>query len=288
MKASTIKRLILWTPTVLTAAWEYARHTFLLPYVSMDTGNVISPILVFLVTVTLLSKLFAMLENVQEQLRREQAVKAAVQERDQMARELHDGISQSLFLLSVKLDRLDRAESPEEVKQASEQIRGTVRHVYEDVREAIASLRSADTAAESGMPWLQPLQDAAAELEESGTSTEIDWQLPDLLLTSREKVELLAIVREALMNVRKHASASLVSVACRQVGADGFRCVVADDGLGASPGAESAKGHYGVRMMRDRAEGAGWSFRFQSPRPDLETGTSVEIMRQPSDAKLKP
>lgn len=67
MKASTIKRLILWTPTVLTAAWEYARHTFLLPYVSMDTGNVISPILVFLVTVTLLSKLFAMLENVQEQ-----------------------------------------------------------------------------------------------------------------------------------------------------------------------------------------------------------------------------
>lgn len=205
-----------------------------------------------------------------------------------MARELHDGISQSLFLLSVKLDRLDRAESPEEVKQASEQIRGTVRHVYEDVREAIASLRSADTAAESGMPWLQPLQDAAAELEESGTSTEIDWQLPDLLLTSREKVELLAIVREALMNVRKHASASLVSVACRQVGADGFRCVVADDGLGASPGAESAKGHYGVRMMRDRAEGAGWSFRFQSPRSDLETGTSVEIMRQPSDAKLKP
>ncbi|SDS13848.1 two-component system, NarL family, nitrate/nitrite sensor histidine kinase NarQ [Paenibacillaceae bacterium GAS479] len=280
MKAVTIKRLILWTPTFLTAAWEYARHTFLLPYVSMDTGNVISPILVFLVTVTLLSKLFRMHDNVQEELRREQAVKVSIQERDQLARELHDGISQSLFLLSVKLDRLDRAQSSEEIRETTEQIRGTVRHVYEDVRESIANLRSAPEV--SDLPWLQSLSGAAAELQDSGIEMQIDWKLPDVLLTSREKVELLAIIREALMNVRKHAAASFVEVTCRQEGTDGFRCSVTDDGVGAAAGAELAKGRYGVRMMNDRARGAGWDFAFRSPSDGQKQGTTVEIVKNSS------
>lgn len=276
MKAISIKRLILWTPTFVTAAWEYARHTFLLPYVSMDTGNVISPLLVFLVTATLLSKLFRMHDNMQEELRKQQAVKVAIQERDQLARELHDGISQSLFLLSVKLDRLDRAGSPEEVRQTTEQIRGTVRHVYDDVRESIANLRSAPEA--SDLPWLQSLKSAAAELQDAGTEVRIDWKLPDVLLTSREKIELLAIIREALMNVRKHASATFVQVSCEQEGGDGFRCIVQDNGGGAPPGAELAKDRYGVKMMSDRARGAGWTFLFRSPA-DGEEGTAVEVNR---------
>ena len=168
MRAVTIKGLILWTPTVVTAAWEFARHRFLLPYLSMETGNVISPFLVFIVSITLLYRLFELLENAQEQLRREQAVKAAFQERDQLARELHDGISQSLFLLSVKLDRLERAQDGGEVKEAVEQIRHTVRHVYDDVRESIANLRSAPEAED--IPWMQSLKEAAAALEETRNS----------------------------------------------------------------------------------------------------------------------
>ncbi|KKC49442.1 MULTISPECIES: sensor histidine kinase [Paenibacillus] len=284
MKAVAIKRLILWTPTVVTAAWEYSRHTFLLPYLSMDTGNLISPVLVFLVTVTLLYRLFEMLENAQEQLRREQAVKAAFQERDQLARELHDGISQSLFLLSVKLDRLERSAGAGEVKEATDEIRRTVRHVYDDVRESIANLRSAPEPEE--MPWLKSLKDAASELEASGTRVVVDWRIPDTQLTSREKVELLAIIREALMNVRKHASASVVEVSGRTEGAGGFRCRIVDDGDGAAPGAAEAKDRYGVRMMKDRAAGAGWTFRFSSPADSQGGGgTAVEVARKPSAEK---
>ncbi len=284
MKAVAIKRLILWTPTVVTGAWEYSRHTFLLPYLSMDTGNLISPVLVFLVTVTLLYRLFEMLENAQEQLRREQAVKAAFQERDQLARELHDGISQSLFLLSVKLDRLERSAGAGEVKEATDEIRRTVRHVYDDVRESIANLRSAPEPEE--IPWLKSLKEAASELEASGTRVAIDWRIPETQLTSREKVELLAIIREALMNVRKHASASLVEVSGRTEGAGGFRCRIVDDGDGAAPGAAEAKDRYGVRMMKDRAAGAGWTFRFSSPA-DLQGGggTAVEVSRMPAAVK---
>ena len=98
-----LKRLILWTPTITIGLWEYIRHAFLLPYVTMELGNLLAPFIVLAVTVTLLRGLFAKLEETQEALQRERLLKTALEEREQLARELHDGISQSLFLLSVSI-----------------------------------------------------------------------------------------------------------------------------------------------------------------------------------------
>jgi len=271
----SLKRLILWTPTITIGLWEYVRHAFLLPHVSMELGNLLAPVIVFLVTVTLVRKLFAKLEETQEALQRERLLKSALVEREQLARELHDGISQSLFLLSVKLDQLDRAEDGDAIRASTSRIRETVRRVYDDVRQSIASLKTAPVTTDPS--WLQAMNALADEMADVGLKVELDWQLSDGLLSAKEKVELLAIVREALLNVRKHARATVVTVGCYPSDdRDGFRCVVADNGIGTHAEQLRAPGRYGFRMMESRAGEMGWQLAVDSPPSG---GTTVRLTK---------
>lgn len=272
-----LKGFILWVPTAVIGLWEYVRHAFLLPYVSMDLGNWLAPVIVFLVSLTLLRPLFGKLETMQEALKREQVGKAALEEREQLAKELHDGISQSLFLLSVKLDNLDRAETKEEAGRTMEGIRGTIRHVYDSVRQYIASLQEPPAAVHTD--WLQSAQQLAEELESAGgTVASVEWNIEDGWFSRKEKVELLAILREALMNIRKHGRASRARIRSEIVDVDGrsaeFRCVVEDNGAGYREEELAAKGKYGVKMMRERAASMGWEMRFEQGEP---SGTVIMI-----------
>lgn len=278
MSYKWLKGLILWIPTIVIGLWEYVRHAFLLPYVSMELGNWLAPVFVFLISFTLVRGLFRKMEEMQESLKRQQVIKASFEEREQLARELHDGISQSLFMLSVKLDKLERSESEEAAKTTMEGVRQTVRHVYEDVRQSIASLQAEPQPSHSS--WLQSIQGAVAELEQgSGARTTADFRLRDDLLSHRQKVELLAIIREALMNIQKHAGASNAYVWAQHDGKpnemnSSFSCIITDDGRGVSADELGQKGKYGVKMMRERAEAMGWSLRIG---PGERGGVKVEI-----------
>ena len=286
MPYKRIKRLILWIPTLAIALWEYVRHAFLLPYISMGLGNLLTPVIALVVTLTIVSRLFRMLEQTSESLQRERSAKAALVEREQLARELHDGISQSLFLLSVKLDKLEHAQSGEQVRETAEQIRKTAKHMYDDVRQSIASLRGEPSLTE--MQWMDAVRQMADQLRQGGLRVELDWRLSDTRLTDKEKVELLAIVREAMMNVQKHARASRLAVSAASAAGDGsglFRCTVEDDGIGADERALTAKGRYGVRMMQDRAEAMGWRFGIRQADPELG-GTVVEVEKTEQRGRL--
>ncbi|QNK59808.1 sensor histidine kinase [Paenibacillus sp. PAMC21692] len=278
MTYNWLRGLILWVPTAVIGIWEYVRHAFLLPYVSMELGNWLAPVIVLLVTLTLLRPLFGKLEHMQQALQREQVGKAALEEREQLAKELHDGISQSLFLLSVKLDSLDRSRSKEESGRTMEAIRGTIRHVHDSVRQFIASLHEPPVAADTA--WLQSAQALADELEDaSGTATIVEWDIPDGLFGRKEKVELLAILREATMNIRKHAGAGRASIRAAILNQTGhgetsFRCIVEDDGIGFNREDLTGKGKYGVRMMSERAVSMGWSLRIDKAE---RSGTIITI-----------
>jgi two-component system nitrate/nitrite sensor histidine kinase NarQ len=278
MSYKWLKWLILWIPTVAIGLWEYLRHSLLLPFISMELGNLLAPVFVFLLTLTLLRALFARLEQMQETLQRERIVKAAFEEREQLARELHDGISQSLFMLSVKLDKLERVQTDTDAQQTTDQIRRTVRHVYDDVRQSIANLHNSPLPMD--VSWMQSIHHLTEEMEQTcGIRTTVNWQVQEGLLTYKQKVELLAIMREALMNVQKHANAKDIVIQGEgKISPDGkessFRCSIHDDGIGAAEEKLYEKGKYGVRMMLDRAEAMGWSVTLQQARPH---GTLVEI-----------
>jgi signal transduction histidine kinase len=253
------KWLILLIPTLTIGLWEYVRHAFLLPYFSMELGNLLAPFIVLAASLTLVRSLFSQLEQSQQALQREKLTNAALEERERLARELHDGISQSLFLLAVKLDQLDKMQTEGPVKELAVGLRETVRVMHADVRQAIANLRlppSPDAAA-----WVVPLRELLGETADmTEAQAEFIWSIPDASLTDKEKVELHACVREALINVRKHAKASKVFVIGEADGVGGFRCAVEDDGGGFTLDPLHAPGRFGLRMVRDRAKGMGWTF----------------------------
>ncbi|RJG23353.1 sensor histidine kinase [Paenibacillus thiaminolyticus] len=260
MSDKMIKRLILWIPTLTIGLWEYVRHSFLLPYLSMDMGNILAPIIVFIVSATLLTRLFKKLDDTQATLRREQRMTAALEERERLAQELHDGISQSLFMLSVKIDRLESCPSEEKQGQL-DKLRQTVRHVYDDVRQAIANLRTVPQ--EKDFTWSHPFMQMIEDIHKD-TEWEMDvaWAIPEESLTIKEKIALFSCVREALTNVRKHADAKRVRVIGRLNG-DGFECEVRDDGMGFAGDPCAAAGKYGLKMLRDRARTLGWQFEMR-------------------------
>lgn len=108
----------------------------------------------------------------------------------------------------------------------------------------------------------------------------LTWTLEcddDVALPDVEQTHALRIIKEALINVRKHARASTVAISIRNQDR-GVEVTVDDDGVGVEPGAEQRPGHRGLQTMRDRAEmtggwcrledrpGGGTTLRFWVPR----------------------
>lgn len=262
MSYKQIKWMILLIPTLTVGLWEYIRHQFLMPYLSMDAGNWLTPVIVYLVSVTLLSRLFRMLEGARAALEQERASKTALEARDQLARELHDGISQSLFLLSVKTDKAGRSLAGTNHEQDIREIQKTVHEVNTYVRQAIAQLRYVPSPAAD--PKAIALQ-AQVESIVSDTVPEanLEWDLTEISFSAKEQVELLACIREALLNVRKHAQATKVEVRAEN-NASRWSVHICDNGIGIPGDPMMLKDRYGLRITKERAEQMGWEFLLNS------------------------
>jgi len=264
-----IKWLILIIPTLTIGLWEYVRHEFLLSYISMELGNWLAPLIVLLVSLLLLTQLFRMIEHYQEELNRAKALQAVMEEREKIARELHDGIAQSLFFLGAQVAQMERMPGAEQLPL--DKLKESVHRTNDYVRQAIANLRQ--SAEISGSPWLGSVESLIGELRrETELKIETRWELHEELLTSKEKVELLAIVREALLNIYKHAEATRVLVEAMATDR-GWICRIIDDGKGFSEGVTTAGNHYGLKIMRDRADRMGW--RLQLIREQGETKVMI-------------
>jgi two-component system nitrate/nitrite sensor histidine kinase NarQ len=256
MSYKQIKWLILIIPTLTIGLWEYVRHQFLLPYISMELGNWLAPVIVFTVTVIFLTQLFSLLEDMQEELKEARAEKAALEEREKMARELHDGIAQSLFLLAVQVDVLDKRNTGAEAEIRT--FRQTVHEVNGYVRQAIANLR--DPVSPDTLPWMELMKSLPMDLAaETGIRADWSWKLPEEKLSAKEKVELYASLREALLNVRKHADAEHVRISSEECGS-GWICAVSDDGKGFDGDNLWLTDKFGLKIMRERAVEMGWTF----------------------------
>jgi two-component system, NarL family, nitrate/nitrite sensor histidine kinase NarQ len=255
-----IKWLILLIPTISVGLWEYVRHTVLLPYISMNAGNWLSAIIVFLVTLYFLNILFGRLERMQHELQKERAEKAVLEEREKIAKELHDGIAQSLFFLSVQVNKLsDQAINNTE---QYDKLKKTLQHIHDDTRSAIQNLRS--VPAESDLTWTKSLNTFFDEIESQHDLTiHRNWKLKDDDLTSKGKVELFACVREAIINVIKHAGTNEVWVETKST-SNGWICSVMDKGNGFDK-SKNTNG-FGLKILQDRASSLDWKLRIESQR----------------------
>ncbi|GHF72707.1 sensor histidine kinase [Deinococcus ficus] len=185
-------------------------------------------------------------------------------ERARIAREIHDGVAQSLAFVAIKLDIVSRkmGDAPdlaEEVRTAS----GLLREQIREVRRSIFALRPIDL---ERYGLLETMRRYVADFgEQNGVRTSLDVTGDVSLLPSDEAV-LFRILQESLNNVAKHAQASEVTVALR--GAERVYLTVGDDGRGFNPaeasGRVSTAGGLGLTQMRERVEARGGHYRVES------------------------
>lgn len=176
---------------------------------------------------------------------------AAGRERQRLARDLHDAVSQTLFSVGLIAEVLPRIyeRDPEQGRARLEEMRQLTRGALAEMRTLLLELRPA-ALAESKLPdLLRQLAEAVVGRAripvEVVTSGECDELPPEVT------VALYRIAQEALNNVAKHSGAARaeVSLAC---GAEGVELVVQDDGRGFDPAAAGA-GQLGLGIMRERA-----------------------------------
>lgn len=252
-----IKWMILIVPSIIVGLWEFVRHQFLVSYISMGLGNFITPVILFVVSITLLYRLFAMLERVQNELNEERAQKSELVAREQLARELHDGIAQSLFLLSVKIDKAERRQSTSGADLNLDELRKTVHEVNRYVRQSISNLKYPSAPSHDGqMAFRHRITHLMDELQ---LPVHMDWDLDGVEFTPKEQIELLACIREALVNAKKHAPASQITVRGDGNG-QGWTVRVTDNGPGfGGPPQSEVRDKYGLKIMRERANEMGWT-----------------------------
>lgn len=200
------------------------------------------------------------------QLYRQLRYLAVLDERDRLAREMHDDLAQALGYLNIKASITNDLLTSGQVDEAQEsllELKRVAKFVYTDVRESIFNLRTAV----SSLGFIPTLQEY---LEEYRAHYGLDVQL---LVGYDERLEplpevasqLLRVVQEALTNVRKHAEATKVWVRYQQDSSQ--ICIqVEDDGRGFNPiqATHTGQQHIGLQVMQERMESIGGSIEIAS------------------------
>lgn len=177
---------------------------------------------------------------------------AALAERARLAREIHDGLAQSLAYLKLRSARMTRWLASGEIERVAaglEEMRTLLTKTYQDAREAIDDLRLKPTL-DAPHGWLaQVLVDF-----QSLTSIQIEaGPPPDLQLPLEVQAQLLRITQEALSNIRKYAAATHVGVDW-QLNEHWLTLRITDNGRGFDPEDVLPTSRHGLKIMQERAE----------------------------------
>ncbi|MEM7029753.1 MAG: sensor histidine kinase [Chloroflexota bacterium] len=194
------------------------------------------------------------------------------QERNRLARELHDTLAHTLSGLAVQMETTRRYWDVDNdtAKQMFEQSLTLTRSGLDETRRALTSLR-ASPLEELGLLL------ALAELAKSAKARagiQLNLNLPAQLppLSSAIEQAIYRIAQEAIANVIKHATAQTLTMCLDQD--DQIRLLITDDGVGFLPEHQPPDGHFGLVGMQERARLIGGSLTIQS-QPNQ--GTTVKL-----------
>ncbi len=191
-------------------------------------------------------------------IRRRIELDAVMEERRRTRRELHDGVVQSMGYLNLKTDVVHSLVAAQDTPRALEglqEIRQTIQETYRTAREALDQL-----SLEIGMAELIPTLEEYVKSFAERNDIQAHFEAPStpVRLSSLAQLQLLRMAQEALANVRKHAEATEVWVSLAWTGKK-LELLVKDNGCGfqRSEFAENGAGHYGLNILRERAESLG-------------------------------
>lgn len=200
-------------------------------------------------------------------------INAQEQERQRLARDLHDDTAQALASLLVHLRVLERTHDPQQLRARLGEFRALIAGALEDVRRMARDLRPASLDDLGLVPALETHTHEFAErwlVDTAFITTGIARRLPPAV-----EVVVYRIVQEALTNVAKHARAAHVQVELHQQGRT-LQLRVADDGRGFDVDATLASRERGLGLfgMQERAALVGGRLTMQSTPG---TGTALTL-----------
>jgi len=269
-------------PGVIAGGFETVRHGYLDRWLPAGWGNLATAVLVMGASSLLLLHIFRRLDQWEAAAREAQARQAALQERERIAADLHDYVSQSLFYLNVQLEtaagRL-AAQDTAGARRQLQEIRAVVGRLYERIRRVIADLAAPDGAGPADLPaalrrFAQQFSAASGVTVAVTTAAAAPWSG-----RPGADLELLGIVQEAVANAHRHGQARRIEISLESAGGRQV-LTVRDDGRGflpeAAPGVRD--GRFGLALMRARAQRLGGRLSVES-RPGQ--GTVVRFEREP-------
>ena len=192
------------------------------------------------------------------------AAKAAVlEERERIARDLHDGLAQDLAFISSEGMRLA------EHDQRAADLATVARSTLQGSREAIQDLKSSDGPLDVAIADL-----AATLVDRHGGRLQLELDA-DARAGVQARGDLLCIVAESISNAVRHGSATEVRIRLQANNGDGLALTIADNGRGFDPRSQGASdGGLGLAGMRTRVQRLGGQLDLRS-RPG--SGTTVEV-----------
>lgn len=205
---------------------------------------------------------------------------AVIEERERIARELHDGLAQVLGYINTQTQAVKKLLETGRVGEATSELDGMgelSREVYADVREAIVGLRPAPAAL---VPALRDYISRLPRINGCEIELRVDTYEESVALVPATEIQLVRIVQEAISNVRKHARASRVEVTVGR-DADSVGVEIVDDGQGFDPLLLDPTGwpRLGLQTMRERAQAIGGTFHLVST-PGRGTRIFVSVPTQ--------
>jgi two-component system nitrate/nitrite sensor histidine kinase NarX len=204
---------------------------------------------------------------------------AALQERQRLARNLHDAVNQSLFSAGLIADVLPRLweRDQEDARKSLDDLRRLTRAAQAEMRALLAELRPSALIDTDLGDLLHLLGDALSGRINIPVKVSV---VKDINLPVEAQVAFYRVCQEALNNVAKHAKASRVAIDLKRDG-NAIELCIRDDGQGFEPDQTSA-GHFGLSIMHERAEAVRASLKITS-----QPGQGTELIMRWTDDQRK-
>lgn len=204
-------------------------------------------------------------KQMEEALRqRERDLRAAIEERERISQDLHDGILQSLYAVGLGLEACKPLMTQRHYKKAvatmGEAI-GQLNHVMREIRNFIAGLESQVLQGSTFPAALQEMVHTLGATHSLRCAVDLDEAVASHISTE-QALHLLNIVREALSNSLRHARATKATVSLKPLSRS-LRLSISDNGIGFDPASISGVGH-GLTNMAARARKVGGRFTIRA------------------------
>ena len=203
---------------------------------------------------------------------------AIMEERNRLAREIHDTIAQGLTGIVLQLEAADQLmeSNPERARMRVQKATALARSSLLEARRSVWNLRPSPLEEKKLVDAIRQELDRLAEEASWKASFHLDGEVP--ALPGETENGLYRIVQEVLNNVRKHAEASLVELSL-SFEDDAIKLRITDNGVGFDPAAvrsTSVDGGFGLRGLQERARLLGGWLKIESA-PGQGTIMEIEV-----------